>query len=161
MLHVRYNGVIRRITKLSTLCCKILYESYDWVMSQTRATDQKVEAFSAPIDFLKECREEAARRGMTKSGFYRYALAKELGYTEDDALRLSKFMPLARAQTKSTHLALNETAASSAADRLLKKAAAAVRYPAPASPTPPVAQPTPASVKRSGHKPPAPARGHK
>jgi hypothetical protein len=58
-------------------------------MPSERATDQVVDAFSASKSLVKQATEEAARRGLTKSGFYRYCLAKELGYSEDDALELA------------------------------------------------------------------------
>jgi hypothetical protein len=54
-----------------------------------RSKDQSVDAFSAPKSLIIAATEEAARRGWPKSGFYRYCLAKELGYSEDDATELA------------------------------------------------------------------------
>lgn len=51
-----------------------------------RNEDQKVDAFSAPKDLLRAAGVEALKRGMTKSGFYRYCLAKECGYSEAEAV---------------------------------------------------------------------------
>lgn len=58
-------------------------------MKRERRDDQAVEAFSAPRDLLRHAQLEAKRRGMTKSGFYRYCLAKALGKSEEEALLLS------------------------------------------------------------------------
>jgi len=49
-----------------------------------------VDAFSAPKSLLRRAAQEAARRGMTKTGFYRYCLAKELGYPEYEAIELAQ-----------------------------------------------------------------------
>lgn len=55
-------------------------------MAVVRSPDQKVDTFSAPKQLLERVIEEARARRMTKSGFIRYALAKELGFSEDRAL---------------------------------------------------------------------------
>lgn len=52
---------------------------------KTRARDQAVEAFSAPRDLLARAKARAAELGMTKSGYFRYSLALELGYTREEA----------------------------------------------------------------------------
>lgn len=59
-------------------------------MAGQRRSDQKAEAFSAPKSLLAAAGAEATRRRMTKSGFYRYCLAKELGYSEADAMELAE-----------------------------------------------------------------------
>ena len=55
-------------------------------MSHTRRNDQSVDAFSLPTDLLNKAKSRAAELKMTKSGFYRYCLAKELGFTETQAM---------------------------------------------------------------------------
>jgi hypothetical protein len=55
-------------------------------VSHTRHEAEKVDAFSAPRSLLAKAAAAALRKGMTKSGFYRYCLAKELGYDEAEAL---------------------------------------------------------------------------
>lgn len=59
-----------------------------------RRTDQAVDAFSAPKDLLHAAQVEAKRRGLSKSGFYRYCLAKEVGYSDSAALALAETKPL-------------------------------------------------------------------
>lgn len=59
-------------------------------MPGARKSDQQVEAFSAPKALLRQAQMEARRRGLTKSGFYRYCLAKELGFPEDQATRVAE-----------------------------------------------------------------------
>ena len=48
-----------------------------------------VDAFSAPKSLIAQAKREAAKRGMTKTGFYRYCLAKECGFSERDAASFS------------------------------------------------------------------------
>jgi hypothetical protein len=55
-----------------------------------RKPDQAVDAFSAPKTLLNAAHVEAKKRHMSKSGFYRYCLAKEVGYCEEDALRVAE-----------------------------------------------------------------------
>lgn len=55
-----------------------------------RNTEQAVDTFSAPKSLLHYAHLEAKKRRMTKSGFYRYCLAKELGHDEATALRVSE-----------------------------------------------------------------------
>ena len=59
-------------------------------MSHTRKYDQSVDAFSAPKDLLTKAKRRAVELKMTKSGFYRYCLAKALGYSEEDARQFSE-----------------------------------------------------------------------
>jgi hypothetical protein len=59
-------------------------------MSHTRRNDQSVDAFSLPKKLLAESKARAAELRMTKSGFYRYCLAKELGYDEASALLMAE-----------------------------------------------------------------------
>ena len=59
-------------------------------MSHTRKDDQSVDAFSAPKDLLAKAKSRASELKMTKSGFYRYCLAKALGYSEEDAKKFSE-----------------------------------------------------------------------
>lgn len=58
--------------------------------SQSRRSDQKVDAFSAPLSLLEKANKEALSRRMTKSGFYRYCLAKECGYSHEEAMALAE-----------------------------------------------------------------------
>lgn len=44
-----------------------------------------MEAFTASVELLQAAEKRAAELGMTKSGFYRYCLAKEIGLTEEQA----------------------------------------------------------------------------
>src|SRR5260370_33163197 len=59
-------------------------------MPRERSETQAVDAFSAPRDLLRSAHLLAKKRRMTKSGFYRYCLAKEVGYSEPDALRIAE-----------------------------------------------------------------------
>jgi hypothetical protein len=54
-------------------------------MPAQRKDDQTVETFSAPKALLESVRNEAAQRGLTRSGFIRYCLAKEVGFSEEEA----------------------------------------------------------------------------
>lgn len=54
-------------------------------MQHARKSDQTADAFSLPTELLQKVRDRAAELGMTKSGFYRYCLAKELGHDEETA----------------------------------------------------------------------------
>jgi hypothetical protein len=58
-------------------------------MPNKRAKTEKVEAFSAPRELLELAKSRAAELGMTASGYYRYCLAKELGYSEPHALQIA------------------------------------------------------------------------
>lgn len=59
-------------------------------MAKHRRDDQAVDAFSAPKELLEEARKVAYQKRMTKSGFYRYCLAKEIGFPEEECLRLAE-----------------------------------------------------------------------
>ena len=59
-------------------------------MARHRRDDQAVDAFSAPKELLEEARKVAYQKRMTKSGFYRYCLAKEMGFSENECLRLAE-----------------------------------------------------------------------
>lgn len=54
-------------------------------MSHTRRKDQSVDAFSLPVELLAKAKARASALQMTRSGYYRYCLAIELGYTEAEA----------------------------------------------------------------------------
>jgi hypothetical protein len=60
------------------------------LMPHVRRQDQSVDAFSLPKELLLKAKKRAAELKMTKSGFYRYCLAKFLGYSEADARRLAE-----------------------------------------------------------------------
>jgi hypothetical protein len=49
-----------------------------------------VEAFSLSKALHQRASARAAEKGMTKSGYYRYALARELGYSETEAQQISR-----------------------------------------------------------------------
>lgn len=59
-------------------------------MPHTRRPDQTVEAFSLPRSLLTEALQRAAALRMTKSGYFRYCLALELGYSESEAMDLAQ-----------------------------------------------------------------------
>lgn len=62
----------------------------DYYMPGERKESQTVEAFSAPKELLREAQLEAKRRRLSKSGFYRYCLARELGRDEEASLRIAE-----------------------------------------------------------------------
>jgi hypothetical protein len=59
-------------------------------MARNRSEDQAVDAFSAPKDLLRSAHLAAKKLRMSKSGFYRYCLARELGHSEKEALRIAE-----------------------------------------------------------------------
>ncbi|CAN5353991.1 hypothetical protein BH09VER1_BH09VER1_28600 [soil metagenome] len=61
-----------------------------------RNNSQKVETFSASTELLRKAQLAAKSRGLTKSGFYRYCLAKELGMGEEAALRIAEHAAIGR-----------------------------------------------------------------
>lgn len=67
-------------------------------MPHVRNKDQGVDAFSAPRDLLRAAQLLAKERRMTKSGFYRYCLAKEVGYSEEESLRIAEHASIGRFQ---------------------------------------------------------------
>jgi hypothetical protein len=83
-------------------------------MSHTRRKDQSVDAFSLPLDLLAEAKTRAAQLKMTRSGFYRYCLAKELGYDEQKA----RAFAVHRAVLNSVESALNPPQKTTASRRL-------------------------------------------
>ena len=58
-------------------------------MGKQRSDTQTVEAFSAPKELLHRARRRAVSLGMTMSGYLRYVLALELGYSEAEAKDLA------------------------------------------------------------------------
>ncbi len=50
---------------------------------------QTIEAFSASREMLAQTKVRAAQLSMSKSGYFRYAIAKELGYSEGEARDIS------------------------------------------------------------------------
>lgn len=58
-------------------------------MPHTRSSDQTIEAFSLSKDLLNAAKLRAAKHNMSKSGYFRYCLAKELGYPEEDAVAIA------------------------------------------------------------------------
>lgn len=59
-------------------------------MAGVRDENQKVDAFSAPKDLLRKAQLEAKKRRWSKSGFYRYCLARELGYSEVESAHIAE-----------------------------------------------------------------------
>ena len=74
-------------------------------MSHTRKDDQSVDAFSAPKDLLAKAKRRAVELKMTKSGFYRYCLAKALGYSEEEARLFSEHRAVLNSVASSLALA--------------------------------------------------------
>lgn len=58
-------------------------------MPNSRKTDQCINSFSLPLSLLQQSKRRAAEMGFTTSGFYRYCLAKTLGYSEETAMSLA------------------------------------------------------------------------
>jgi len=50
---------------------------------------QTIEAFSASRELLAQTKVRAAQLSMSKSGYFRYAIAKEMGYSETEARDIS------------------------------------------------------------------------
>jgi hypothetical protein len=50
-----------------------------------------VEAFGISRQLLAEAKKRAQKLGMTKSGYFRYAFARELGYPENEARDIAVF----------------------------------------------------------------------
>jgi hypothetical protein len=65
-----------------------------------RKAGQVVDAFSAPASLLQKAAAAALKRGMTKTGFYRYCLAKECGYSEAEAQALATHRAVTNAKEK-------------------------------------------------------------
>ena len=110
-------------------------------MPHTRRDDQAVEAFSASKDLIARAKARAAELGMNKSGYFRYCLALELGYTEGQARSMAQHSSVTQLQAqvrqtakypphRSSTSILNETSNSKvrgAGTKLLKQGAAAVQ----------------------------------
>lgn len=79
-------------------------------MPGKRNDSQTVDAFSAPKELLRAAQLEAQRRGMSKSGFYRYCLARAIGWPEEEALKVSR------------HLGVGQFAVIEASEQPAKKA---------------------------------------
>ena len=62
-----------------------------------RSSDQKVEAFSAPVTLLNKALVKARELGMSKSGYFRYCLAKDLGYTDAEAKQIARDIRMQKA----------------------------------------------------------------
>ena len=87
-------------------------------MSNMRGRTESVDAFSASKTLLAAARLRAASLRMSKSGFYRYCLAKELGFDQAAALlvaeprSISKFVeaeiPLSSDAAKTAAYLLND-----------------------------------------------------
>jgi hypothetical protein len=85
-------------------------------MKPERAADQKTEAFSAPLSLLNAAKAEAARRQMSFSGFCRYCLAREIGWSVEDAKKISLHMPIARMTMPALDLKVSSILESSSAE---------------------------------------------
>lgn len=58
-------------------------------MPHTRADSQTVEAFSLNKDLLVRAKRRAVELKMSKSGYFRYCLALELGHPEPEAREIA------------------------------------------------------------------------
>jgi len=97
-------------------------------MSQTRAKDQAVDAFSLPKELLEKAKIRAGKMGFTKSGFYRFCLAKELGYTVDEAALFAQHRAVLNSVEKFLEpVALND-ASSTKVDQAVLAAGGKVNY---------------------------------
>lgn len=92
-------------------------------MSHTRRQDQSVDAFSLPTELLAKAKERAALMHMTKSGFYRFCLAKELGYSDSEARLFAQH----RAVLNSVERAINSSKIQAAADRIEEEERSKIR----------------------------------
>ena len=112
-----------------------------------RSADQKVETFSAPLDFVNQAKATAKKRGMTVSGFYRYCLALELGWSRESAEKLSRYMPIARMElpTAALHDGVSSAVDQANGEHLEKLASGSAGGPPAALATPPVAESGPGS----------------
>lgn len=116
-------------------------------MAHQRAKDQTTDAFSLPVALYDRAVERARQLGMSRSGYYRYALALELRYPEAEARKLATHMALFKAARQpvryrgggggSVSLVLNDDAPAS-----LKKLAALPRQQLESGHLPPAPEPT-------------------
>jgi hypothetical protein len=70
----------------------VVISSIAWeitVVGKQRSDSQAVEAFSAPKELLQHARQRAVSLGMTMSGYLRYVVALELGYSAAEARDLA------------------------------------------------------------------------
>jgi len=95
-------GVIQFITQGVNKFVAFIYTRYKLagMAKGRRADDQAVEAFSASKSLLKEAKRRAAEIGMSKSGYFRSALAKDLGYDEGEAKELAFSRPVRLARAR-------------------------------------------------------------
>jgi len=89
-------------------------------MSHTRRQDQSVDAFSLPTELLAKAKQRAAQLQMTKSGFYRFCLAKELGYSETEARAFAQHRAVLNSVERAISSSKNRSAGSRAADSVRK-----------------------------------------
>lgn len=61
-------------------------------MDKERKADQQIASFSAPKSLIALADAEARKRKMNRTGFFRFCLAKELGYSDDAAKEMSMHM---------------------------------------------------------------------
>jgi hypothetical protein len=59
------------------------------MLKQKEKDNQTIEAFSASRELLAQAKVRAAQLSMSKSGYFRYAIAKEIGYSEAEARDMS------------------------------------------------------------------------
>ena len=87
------SAVIRRNTNgqvfLRFFCCFFTAAWKITFVGKQRSDAQAVEAFSAPKDLLRRARRRAVSLGMTMSGYLRYVVALELGYSPAEARDLA------------------------------------------------------------------------
>ena len=90
-------AVIRRNTPRSSFFCFffvffVVFSAAVWKITNVgkqRSDTQAVEAFSAPKELLRHARQRAVSLGMTMSGYLRYVVALELGYSRAEARDLA------------------------------------------------------------------------
>lgn len=63
---------------------------YKSCVPETRHSSQTVDSFTLPKSLLQQALDRAYKLDMSKSGYFRYCLAKELGYTEEESLEFSE-----------------------------------------------------------------------
>jgi hypothetical protein len=102
-------------------------------MSHTRRDNQEVVAFSASKQLIAQADQRAVERGMTRSGYYRFCLARELGYSEEEAKAIGQHGAILQLREKASrypatpraHSAVvieDEARANQKAGKLLKSA---------------------------------------
>lgn len=130
-------------------------------MPNVRSAHQAVHAVSLSRDLLLQARRRAVEYGMTISGYFRYCLAIELGYSQRDARELAQHQVIAKSARQIQYpakadqaVALNEpsstleqTATSIAKHQASKVASRPLRKPSAGGQSGPAAGPKPASGK--------------